>query len=427
MRKFLPMFSFVTTMLLAGFMAFSSQAAMAASARQLAKLTSSDGQQYGDFGYSVAISGNTIVVGAPEETINGNQSQGAVYVFVKPPSGWGNMTQTARLTASNGAAFDRFGVSVAISGDTVAVGAPQTARDGGFVAGSVYVFVQPQGGWHDMTQTAELNTSDEGAGTYFGGSVAIRGDTVVSTGAFGENGPGTGYVFVQPPTGWTNSTQTARLYASNGNIGPIDIDGNTVIGGAAAFQKWKGGAYVFVEPPNGWQDTSETAVLTASDGKANDDFGWSVAIRGNSLIVGASQLGNNGCSDCGPGKAYIFTKSPNGWVTGMPFTAELGVKGAPSGFAVGYSVGFTGPVAILGSWPAHYGSPQNEGLVFAFLKPNSGWHSSPKASAILGPSDPVKNDNFGLSVGIDATTAVVGANGALVNGAVTGAAYVFGK
>ena len=94
---------------------------------QTAKLTASDGAASDEFGSSVSISGNTVVVGAPDATVGGNTQQGAAYVFTEPGSGWANMTQTAKLTASDGAADDWFRHSVSISGNTVVVGA-QTPR-----------------------------------------------------------------------------------------------------------------------------------------------------------------------------------------------------------------------------------------------------------------------------------------------------------
>ena len=90
---------------------------------QTAKLTASDGAADDDFGISVSISGNTVVVGADDATVGGNSDQGAAYVFTEPGSGWTSMTQTAKLTASDGAANDYFGYSVSISGNTVVVGA----------------------------------------------------------------------------------------------------------------------------------------------------------------------------------------------------------------------------------------------------------------------------------------------------------------
>ena len=187
---------------------------------QTAKLTASDGAASDYFGYSVAISGDTVVVGAYYDDIGANTDQGSAYVFVKPESGWADMTQTAKLTASDGAASDYFGSSVAISGDTVVVGAYYDDIGANADQGSAYVFVKPASGWADMTQTAKLTASDGAADDYFGNSVAISGDTVV-VGAYDDDigsntDQGSAYVFVKPANGWADMTQTAKLTASDG-------------------------------------------------------------------------------------------------------------------------------------------------------------------------------------------------------------------
>ncbi len=150
---------------------------------QAAKLTASDGAASDSFGASVAVSGDTIVVGADGTHVGANLAQGSAYVFVKPTGGWSGMTQTAKLTASDGVAYDHFGISVAISGDTIVVGASGSNSS----QGAAYVFVKPTGGWTGaMTQTAKLTASDGAANDYFGGSVAISGDTIV-VGAYGDD------------------------------------------------------------------------------------------------------------------------------------------------------------------------------------------------------------------------------------------------
>ena len=146
---------------------------------QTAKLTASDGAADDDFGDSVSISGNTVVVGAADATVGANSGQGAAYVFTEPGSGWANMTQTAKLTASDGAAGDDFGFSVSISGNTVVVGAPNATVGGNAGQGAAYVFTEPGSGWANMTQTAKLTASDGAAGDDFGYSVSISGNTVV--------------------------------------------------------------------------------------------------------------------------------------------------------------------------------------------------------------------------------------------------------
>ena len=395
---------------------------------QSAKLTASDGAQYDSFGAVVAIGGETVVVGAPNVTINGAQQVGAVYVFIKPSSGWRDMTQTAKLTASDGVAQDQFGTAVDISGNTIIVGVPNAARNGGFLAGAAYVFVKPTNGWKDMTETAEITATTEGPGSYFGNSVAVSGDIAVASGVNGGgSGVGQLYLFLKPKDGWKNMTESFNLHSSNGNVGGPSIDGDTIVGGSAFFQNWKGAAYVYVMPKGGWQDMTETAILTASDGKAGDDFGWSVVLKANTLFVGAVQgVDVHGSCKCGPGKVYVFGKPSRGWVTGMKFRAKLTAAGTRAGFYFGNSVASNGKTVSVGSWPAGETS-QTEGLAYVFQQPKTGWKTTSHPVATLAPSDPVKYDNFGLSVAISGNTIVSGAVGAVVGNKVTGAAYVFGK
>lgn len=173
---------------------------------------------------------------------------------------------------------------------------------------------------------------------------------------------------------------------------------------------------------------TETAILTDSNGKIGDDFGWSFAVSGNTLLVSAPQGTKNGTScTCGPGKVFVFVKPATGWKTGIKYTAKLTVAGNPAGFNLGYSVSLSGNTAVVGSWPAHYGSNTTEGLAYIFTKPTAGWKTTSRPNMKLSPSDPVKYDNFGLSVGMSGNTIVSGANGAVDSHSTNGAAYVFGQ
>ncbi len=265
---------------------------------QVAKLTASDGVADDDFGFSVAIEGDTIVVSARRD----DSYRGSAYVFVKPAGGWSDLTQTAKLTASDGAASDQFGYSVAISGDTIVVGASGDDSS----RGSAYVFVRPAGGWSNMTQTAKLTASDRAAGDYFGPSVAISGNTLL-VGALGDDAfRGSAYVFVKPAGGWSDMTQSAKLTASDGAAGDnfghsVASSGNIMLVGAHRDNSSRGSAYVFVKPAGGWINMTQAAKLTISDGEANDFFGRSVTIQGDTVVVGA-----NG-DDSFRGSAYMFT------------------------------------------------------------------------------------------------------------------------
>lgn len=211
--------------------------------RQLAKLTASDGKAFDFFGDSVAVSGdgNTVVVGA--------QYAHETYIYVKPASGWSNMTQIATLKPSDGGVD--FGFTVAISGNTVVVGNCE-----GCGTGAAYVFVKPVGGWVDMTENAKLTNSDPKFGDDFGASVSISGNTVVVGADCGDQkacgGAGEAYVFIKPASGWASMTETARLTASDGQAGAalgiaVSVSGNTVVAGAPGAPRGSsscGAAYI---------------------------------------------------------------------------------------------------------------------------------------------------------------------------------------
>jgi hypothetical protein len=267
---------------------------------ETARLNPSDGGSYDAFGHSVAISGDTVVVGAWGHDVGGNEHQGAAYVFVKPGGGWTTMTETARLTASDGEADDIFGYSVAISGDTVVAGAWNDSPTGHLAHGSAYVFVKPGGGWTTATETAKLTPSDAAASDLFGYAVAISGDTVVAGAPFDDIGAntdqGSAYVFVKPGGGWATTTQTAKLTATDGAASDefgfaVAISGDMALVGAPgntlATAVVPGSAYVFVKPGGGWTTTTETAKLTAADGANDHHFGLSVAVDSDTFVAGA--------------------------------------------------------------------------------------------------------------------------------------------
>ena len=310
---------------------------------ETAKLTVSNGA----FGNSVAISGDTVVVGAV-----GTDS---AYVFVKSGH-WSDMTETAKLTASDGAEDDGFGNFVAISGDTVVVGAPGSD----FSKSSAYVFVK-SGNWSDMTETAKLTVSDWAAGDWFG-PVAISGDTVVF-GAYGDddngNNSGSAYVFVKSGH-WSDMTETAKLTASDGAAGDwfgasVAISGDTVVVGAY-WDDGKGSAYVFVKSGH-WSDMIETAKLTASDGEYFDNFGASVAISGDTVMVGAYWDDDNGNDS---GSAYVFVKS--GHWSDMTEPAKLTASDGAEDDGFGLSVAISGDTVVVGA----PGYDDNKGSAYVF-------------------------------------------------------------
>ena len=332
---------------------------------QVAKLTASDGADDDEFGESVAMDGETVVVGAPQH----DGGKGAAYLFTKPTSGgWADTTETAKLTASDGAADDEFGESVAMDGDTLVVGAPLD-DDNAAHSGSAYVFTKPNTGWADATETAKLTASDGMVYSRFGGSAAVDGDTVVVGAPTHDLGRGTAYVFSKPNTGWADATEMAQLTASDRAIGDhlgwsMELDGGTLVVNAPfddVNAENSGSAYVFTEPGGGWTDATETAKLTASDGAANDRFGQSVAVDGDTLAVGSRQDDGRGLYS---GSVYVFHKPSGGWAT-VARTATIKASDGAAGDNFGRSVAVYGETLLVGAvWDNDNGSASGSAYVF---------------------------------------------------------------
>ena len=279
----------------AGAMVLSTAPAYADLGDQLAKLLADDGAANDFFGISVAVSGPTAIVGANLDNDNGSAS-GSAYLFdISDPA---NPTQSAKLLPDDGAAGDFFGISVAISGATAIVGAHRNDDNGGD-SGSAYLFDTTTG-----RQIAKLLANDGAAGDRFGRSVAISGATVI-VGALGDddNGPNSGSAYLFDTI---TGRQIAKLLANDGAAGDlfgrsVAISGATAIVGASYDDdngSQSGSAYLF--------DTTtgrQIAKLLANDGAAGDFFGRSVAISGTTAVVGAYLDDDNGTSS---GSAYLF-------------------------------------------------------------------------------------------------------------------------
>src|SRR6266498_72825 len=284
---------------------------------QEAKLTARDAASGDIFGFSVAVTGDTVVVGASGD----NMLAGSAYVFVRSGTGW---SQQAKLTASDAASGDRFGDAVGISGNTVVVGASDAASD----AGSAYVFVRSGTSW---SQQAMLTASDAAVFDLFGRALAVSGDTAV-VGAISDDtdaGPdaGSAYVFVRSGTGWS---QQAKLTASDAASGDrfgdaVGISGDTAVVGAQFGDTIAGSAYVFVRSGTSW---SQQAKLTASDAAAFDFFGAAVAISGDTVVVGA--LADDTDAGSNAGSAYVFVSAPTNTPPAITAASVYRTQGLPA-------------------------------------------------------------------------------------------------
>ncbi len=283
---------------------------------QQAKLLPSDGVTDAQFGINVALSGDTALIGANRDDDNGIRS-GAAYVFTRTGTTW---TQQAKLIASDGAPEERFGIDVALDGDTALIGSE--SDDNGNYSGSVYVFTRTGTTW---TQQQKICPSDGAEADWFGFAISLDGDTALFAASLDDdNGTdsGSAYVYTRSGTTWT---QQQKLLALDGAAGDhfseqaVSLDGDTALIGAYMDDdggSQSGSAYIFTRSGTTW--TQQQKIL-ASDGAAGDHFSyWAVSLDGDTAFIGAWSDDDMGINS---GSAYVFTK------VGLTFsiTGGLGV------------------------------------------------------------------------------------------------------
>lgn len=298
------------------------------------RLLAPDARDFDGYASSVAIAGDAIVVGSTYGSAPDESGTGAAYVFVRDGTGW---SLQAKLLASNGSFNDSFGRSVAISEDTLVVGAPYHDS-----TGAAYVFKRSGSRWDEQ---ARLLAFERKPSDLFGESVAISGGTVV-VGApqaynYTATDLGAAYVFADNGPGWS---QQERLLASDGELHDafgwrVGISGNRVVVGARNHNGRTGAAYLFVRSGSRW---SEHAELLPSDGESLDDFGSAVAVSGGTVMVGALQA-DAGLSE-ETGAVYLF---PAAGVTVTPTEGLLTLeRGGTADFLVVLNTQPAGDVVI---------------------------------------------------------------------------------
>lgn len=376
---------------------------------EVAKLAASDAAANDYFGTSVAISGDTALISAAEDDNLGGVGAGSVYVFVRSSGVW---MQQAMLVASDAAANDNFGISVALSGDTAVVGAYRNDHVGGTNAGAAYVFVRSSGIW---TQEAKLTASDAAANDEFGIDVALSGDTAL-VGAYlndnvGGSDAGAAYVFVRSAGVWT---QQAKLTADDAQPGDsfgnsVALSGETAV--IAAFDDDDGGtnsgsAYVFVRSGITW---NQQAKLTAADPATEDLFGVCVAVQGDTAVVGALRDDDAGANS---GSAYVFTRSGTSWTQQQKLTAA----DAAANDSFGHQVAVSGDLALVSAFLDDSGA----GSAYVFTRSGVVWTEQQKLTA----SDAAPGDFFG-TLALSGDTVVAGAPDDDDAGSNSGSAYIF--
>jgi hypothetical protein len=311
-------------------------------------LVASDGADGDGFGTTVAVDGDTAVIGAYVATVNGSLLQGKAYVFARVDGQW---KQTQELVAGDGGLFYLFGYSVAVNGDTILVG----ASGANAVQGVAYVFVKSNGTWQ---QVQKLTASDGQAGDAFGSTLAIEGSTAIVTAnnAPGGDGDGVAYVFTKSNGSW-EQTQKLEGSVAGGYFGSkVAMDGNTAFIGASGFyadSPVPGAVYVFNNSDGTWV---QSQVLTASDGLPGDLFGSGVAIHGKTALIGASVfLG-------APGAAYLFKKSAGVWTQVREFT----VGDATTDDSYGAGVALSETDLLIGASGAPANGASKQGVAYFY-------------------------------------------------------------
>lgn len=363
-------------------------------------------------GARVAVSGTTAVVTCHLDDVSVT-NQGSAYVYVKSGSSW---VQQAMLTASDAAAGDQFGFSVAIDGDTIVIGA--VGDDGAFAdQGSVYVFVRSGSVW---TQEAKLTAADPGLTDRLGWRVDVSENTVVASAAYDDGSvtnEGSAYVFLRSgvPAVWT---QQAKLInptpvANDFFAASVAIDGDTaVLGGDGDDVTFgdQGSAYVFVRSGSTW---TQQAFLTASDGALQDYFGISVDISGDTVVVGAIQDDGTVTDQ---GSAYVFVRTGSLWFQ----QAKLTAPGPTAGDLFGWMVSVAGDrVAISAIYDDV--SVIDQGAAYLYLRTGGVWNYVDQLIA----SDAAAGDALGCGLAMSSNAIIGGA--CLDDGAFTsqGSAYIF--
>jgi hypothetical protein len=332
------------------------------------------------FGIGVAIDGNTAVIGAKAAG-----GVGAAYVFARVGTSW---IQQQKLVASDAASGDQFGSVVAISGDTIAIGAPRKASS----KGAVYFFDREGDAWRESQRVTGGAAND-----FFGSTLAMSNTTLAVGAAFRNGMRGSAYVFTRPLGVWSPEVELAVIDgARNDRFGvAIAVDGDTLVSGATNADG-RGAAYVFARTGSTW---TQQAKLAASDGAVGDLFGRSVAVSDNLVLVGASQRS----------AAYGFGRTGSTWSEQARWTSSSGAVADQ----FGWSVALKGDVAAVSA------ALEGTGVVYQFFQTQPGtWTQQAKFVA----SDGAAGDAFGVSLAASESAIVVGAS---AKNAVTGASYVF--
>jgi hypothetical protein len=307
--------------------------------------TAADGVAEDRFGASVAISGDYALVGSPFDQVGSNVGQGSVYVFVRSGGTW---TQQTKLTIFGGAVNDHFGYSVALSGNYALVGCPDADVLGITDVGAAYVFERSGSVW---TQRPIIFPADGEAGDNFGLSVALTDNYALVGSPFDDISTfadhGSAYVLVRLGSTWSLQAKLIPSVGGSGDNtgGSVAISDNYAVVGSRNDQigvnQQQGSVSVFRRSGNTWP---QQAKLTANNGRARDNFGISVAVSGDYILVGSP--GHDGSSLTEDmGAAYVFQLTSIGWSQ----QAQLFIYEGATDTYYGGDVALVGDYALIGA------------------------------------------------------------------------------
>ncbi|MEQ8852337.1 Calx-beta domain-containing protein [Gimesia sp.] len=378
-------------------------------------------QSSDQFGHSVAIEGNTIVVGAPfaDAYVNPKyENTGAVFVFTKDESGWKNATVTKLISPEADEAYrSSFGWSVALENNTLVVGA-SLVQGSPYYRGAAYVFTKNASGWENA-EAVKLAASDHPLQAYFGETVAVSGDTIVI---------GTGdqvsaaYIYSKGIDGW-NSAEEVKLTGETPSFGSsVSVRNDTVVIGEAGFSAndyTENGTVHIYQKGSSWNEYQKTTIQ-ASTPHSGDNFGSSVFLLDDILVIGAKNHPQDGPPQ---GAVYIYEKGILGWTgaTESFFTSSELEENS----SWGSCIDFNGSEILIGS-PLEDTNGVDSGAAYIFSNGINGWNSSEqKISPLTDDIIQHPGDRTGSSVAIDGDYLVVGAPYNNFRGINAGAAYIY--
>ncbi|MXZ00101.1 hypothetical protein F4Y93_05445, partial [Candidatus Poribacteria bacterium] len=383
------------------------------------KLSDGETASEDQFGISVAIHGNLAISGA-QQNDDIAPNAGAAYIFERSGTLW---LERAKIIANDAKAGDLFGNTVAISGETAVIGAPGV-DDAGPEAGAAYIFGRSGDNW---IQQAKLIGNDIGMFDQFGTAIAIHENTTI-IGAYGkdEGGVDTGaaYVFARSGTSWTQQAKLTHRNAVSGDLFgfAVAVYGNNALIGAHgndATGPDSGAAYIFRRSGNTW---TQNAQLIPNDSGLGDEFGFAVDLTNGIAIIGAPKEDRN---ETDMGTAYIFVETSEAWVQQAKLTAAETEAGDEFGSAVAIHEDTAIVGAWKDDHPVSSdGDPAEEidkGSAYAFLRDGLSWVERRRIVA----SGTNRFDRFGASVSIRGSFAIVGADGNDNAGDNAGSAFIY--